>query len=89
MHAYAKQCEIMQKIQWKGWNGQLKCFCKKTKIYLTVPYLLYLTFRICVKYSGLDDLSRDLSQMYSTFAILLNMYLNIYINQTKLVQTNY
>ena len=24
----AKQCEIIQKVQWKGSNGQLQCFCK-------------------------------------------------------------
>ena len=28
MHIYAKQCEIMQKNQWKGSNGQIHCFCK-------------------------------------------------------------
>ena len=28
MHISAKQCEIMQKNQWKGSNGQIHCFCK-------------------------------------------------------------
>ena len=32
VHIYAKQCEIMQKNQWKGSNGQIHCFCKGNQL---------------------------------------------------------
>ena len=60
MHIYDKQCEIMQKNQWKSPNSQIQCFYNGTSVLLTQE----LCAENAKKTQKLEKLKRKLLMTY-------------------------